>query len=245
MTARWHPALKNSAKRISAVIAGCSLLVSGCGVVAPPADEKGADSQTSPSAPGGIWAQAIKDSDPGEGKFLEASKPIVEAVASRDYATFHQWLSSHALAKMREDQFYPMTDESPNAKPPVVLQNVTKEQFMEWMQKMEKVLGAPKSVRHPFVTSIDPQELSGKGDGITTMYALGGITADVPANIRKAAVRAQINCVFPQEPKEAGPKEAGEDADDGPYLNLKFVLVEEEGYLRVGYFEFMGPSLLD
>jgi hypothetical protein len=33
--------------------------------------------------------------------------------------------------------------------------------------------------------------------------------------------------------------------DRGTYLNVKFVLVKEEGQLKVGYFEFMPPSMLD
>jgi hypothetical protein len=35
------------------------------------------------------------------------------------------------------------------------------------------------------------------------------------------------------------------DSGDGPYLNVKFVLVEDEGQLKLGYFEFMPPSMLD
>jgi hypothetical protein len=30
-----------------------------------------------------------------------------------------------------------------------------------------------------------------------------------------------------------------------PYLNLKVVLVEEDGELKVGYFEFLPPSMMD
>ena len=32
---------------------------------------------------------------------------------------------------------------------------------------------------------------------------------------------------------------------EGLYFNLKFVLVEDFGQLKVGYFEFMPPSMLD
>jgi hypothetical protein len=35
------------------------------------------------------------------------------------------------------------------------------------------------------------------------------------------------------------------DADEWPYLTLKLVLVEEDGKLKIGYFEFLPPSMLD
>ena len=35
------------------------------------------------------------------------------------------------------------------------------------------------------------------------------------------------------------------DEDFDPYLNLKVVLVEEGGQLKIGYFEFLPPSMLD
>ncbi|HEX4696790.1 MAG TPA: hypothetical protein VH254_03880 [Candidatus Udaeobacter sp.] len=35
----------------------------------------------------------------------------------------------------------------------------------------------------------------------------------------------------------------GEDFD--PYFNLKIVLVDEAGQLKIGYFEFMPPSMMD
>ena len=34
-----------------------------------------------------------------------------------------------------------------------------------------------------------------------------------------------------------------EDLD--PYVNLKVVLVEEAGQLKIGYFEFLPPSMMD
>ena len=35
------------------------------------------------------------------------------------------------------------------------------------------------------------------------------------------------------------------DEDFDPYLNLKVALVEEGGQLKIGYFEFLPPSMLD
>lgn len=33
--------------------------------------------------------------------------------------------------------------------------------------------------------------------------------------------------------------------DFAPYFNLKIVLVDEGGQLRIGYFEFLPPSMLN
>ena len=35
------------------------------------------------------------------------------------------------------------------------------------------------------------------------------------------------------------------DDDFAPYFTVKIVLVEEAGTLKVGYFEFLPPSLMD
>jgi hypothetical protein len=95
------------------------------------------------------------------------------------------------------------------------------------------------------------------------MLAIGGMPAEIPVEIRKASIRAAIQCQFPEETvkKIAAELKISEeqvrsgkwpendeysDADDErPYFNVKFVLVDEEGQLKVGYFEFMPPSMLD
>ena len=40
-------------------------------------------------------------------------------------------------------------------------------------------------------------------------------------------------------------EELKKDEDFDPYCNLKVVLVEEGGQLKVGYFEFLPPSIMD
>ncbi len=39
-------------------------------------------------------------------------------------------------------------------------------------------------------------------------------------------------------------EELKKDQDFDPYFNLKVVLVEEAGQLKVGYFEFLLPSMM-
>jgi hypothetical protein len=74
----------------------------------------------------------------------------------------------------------------------------------------------------------------------------------IPADIRRASLRGQIHTeLSPQELQNVAQREGitveglkkSEDFD--PYFNLKIVLVEEGGQLRVAYFEFLPPSMLD
>jgi outer membrane PBP1 activator LpoA protein len=39
--------------------------------------------------------------------------------------------------------------------------------------------------------------------------------------------------------------ELQKDENFDPYFNLKIILVEEDGQLKVGYFEFLPPSMMD
>jgi len=39
--------------------------------------------------------------------------------------------------------------------------------------------------------------------------------------------------------------ELKKDENFDPYFNLKIILVEEDGQLEVGYFEFLPPSMMD
>jgi hypothetical protein len=85
--------------------------------------------------------------------------------------------------------------------------------------------------------------------------------AEIPTDIRKAAIRAQLQCELPdeavkqiaadlkisEEQVRSGnwPENDQYDEEAWPYLNFKCVLVEDHGQLKVGYFEFMPPSILD
>jgi hypothetical protein len=40
-------------------------------------------------------------------------------------------------------------------------------------------------------------------------------------------------------------EELTKDENFDPYFNLKLVLVEEDGEFKVGYFEFLPPSMMD
>ena len=209
-----------------------------------------------------VFASAIQDADPGEGPYIEAAKPFLLAIAQRDYAQAYKALSSHARAKTNPEQFVPpINDKTPVAGADFI-ENITAQQCAEWMKKMEGQLGVPEAVQHVYVQSLEPEVLAGKGDRLDVMFAIGGMPAEIPAAIRKASVRAQIRCQLPEEQVKqiasdlkiseqqvrSGDWPAnkhGYDPDERPYFNLKFVLVEENGMLKVSYFEFMPPSLFD
>jgi len=85
-----------------------------------------------------------------------------------------------------------------------------------------------------------------------SMFAIGAMPDWIPADIRRASLRGQIHTeLSPQELQRAAQQEGisveelQKDENFDPYLNLKVVLVEEGGQLKVGYFEFLPPSMLD
>jgi hypothetical protein len=45
--------------------------------------------------------------------------------------------------------------------------------------------------------------------------------------------------------QDAEKKTVQKSEDFDPYFNLKIVLVEEGGQLKIGYFEFLPPSMMD
>ncbi len=95
------------------------------------------------------------------------------------------------------------------------------------------------------------------------MFNPGAMPPKVPIEIRRASLRTQLRCRIPEKEVARAAVELGVSVDDirsgkafavngdefesgdGPYLNLKFVLVEENGKMQLGYFEFLPPSILD
>ena len=158
-----------------------------------------------------------KHAKPDEHKYLLAAKPFFVAVANRKYAD--ALLSSHARSRMSLNQFTPAqqdADFQQNESYPFV--NITAEQF-----------GAVES-----------------------MFAIGAMPDWIPAAIRRASLRGQIHTELSAQELEKTAQAQGtsveelkKDQDFDPYFNLKVVLVEEDGQLKVGYFEFLPPSMMD
>ena len=198
-----------------------------------------------------------KDAKPDERKYLLAAKPFFIALANRQYADAYALLSSHARARMSLEQFTP-AQQDPNSQQnqSYALENVTAEQFAYLMQYVEAAHGVPRAPKMLHVFSTDPDVLNRRSKeqfgAMDSMFAIGAMPEWIPADIRRASLRGQIHTeLSPQELEKVAAtegitvEELKKSDDFDPYFNLKVVLVEEGGQLKVGYFEFLPPSMLD
>jgi len=198
-----------------------------------------------------------KDAKPDERKYLLAAKPFFVAIANRKYVDAYALLSSYAKARMSFNQFTPAEDQATFQQYELnPYDNVTAEQFAYLMQYVEAARGAPRAPKMLSVFSTDPDVLNRRSKeqfgAMDSMFAIGAMPDWIPADIRRASLRGQIHTeLSPQELERVAATERisvaelkkSEDFD--PYFNLKVVLVEENGQLKVGYFEFLPPSMMD
>src|SRR5882724_2923643 len=198
-----------------------------------------------------------KDAKPDERKYLVAAKPFFIAVANRKYADAYALLSSYAKARMSFNQFTPAEEQATfqqyESNP---YMNVTAEQFAYLMQYVEAARGAPRAPKMLSVFSTDPDVLNRRSKeqfgAMDSMFAIGAMPDWIPATIRRASLRGQIHTeLSPQELERVAQtqgisvEQLKKEEDFDPYFNLKVVLVEENGQLKVGYFEFLPPSMMD
>jgi hypothetical protein len=106
------------------------------------------------------------------------------------------------------------------------------------------------------VHSTDANILNRRGkeqfDALDSMFAIGNMPESVPADIRRASLRGKVLTQLSPAELEKVAKEHGttvadlqKNSDFETYFTIKVVLVEEGGELKVGYFEFLPPSMLD
>jgi hypothetical protein len=198
-----------------------------------------------------------KDAKPDERKYLLAAKPFFIAVANRKYADAYALLSRYAIARMFLNQFTPaQQDPDSQQNESYAFDNVTAEQFAYLMQYVEAAHGAPRAPKMLHVFSTDPDVLNRRSKeqfgAMDSMFAIGAMPDWIPADIRRASLRGQIQTeLSPQELEKVAAtegisvEELKKSEDFDPYFNLKIVLVEEGGQLKVGYFEFLPPSMMD
>jgi len=198
-----------------------------------------------------------KDAKPDEQKYLLAAKPFFLAVASRKYADAYALLSKYAIARMSLEQFKPSQQDSDSQQNQAyAFDNVTAEQFAYLMQYVEAAHGAPRAPKMLHVFSIDPDVLNRRSKeqfgAMDSMFAIGAMPEWIPADIRRASLRGQISTEVSQQELEnvaqregISVKDLKKSDDFDPYFNLKVVLVDEGGQLKIGYFEFLPPSMLD
>src|SRR5436190_17034390 len=199
----------------------------------------------------------FKNAKPDERKYLMAAKPFFVAVANRKYAEAYALLSGHARARMSFNQFTPAEEQATfqqyESNP---YMNVTAAQFAYLMQYVEAARGTPRAPKMLSVFSTDPDVLNRRSKeqfgAMDSMFAIGAMPDWIPADIRRASLRGQIHTeLSPQELQRVAQTE-GISVDEmkkseefDPYFNLKVVRVEENGQLKVGYFEFLPPSMMD
>lgn len=198
-----------------------------------------------------------KDAKPHERKYLLAAKPFFIAVASRRYADAYALLSRYAIARMSLEQFQPSQQGSDaQQNQAYVFDNVTAEQFAYLMQYVEAAHGAPRAVETLHVFSTDADVLNRRSKeqlgAVDSMFAIGAMPEWIPADIRKASLRGQIHTeLSPQELQNVAQREGitveelKKNGGLDPYFKVKVVLVEEGGQLKIGYFEFLPPSIWD
>jgi hypothetical protein len=198
-----------------------------------------------------------KNAKPEERKYLLAAKPFFIAVANRKYADAYALLSRYAIARMSLEQFKPSEQASDaQQNQAYVFDNVTAEQFAYLMQYVEAAHGAPRAVEMLHVFSTDADVLNRRSKeqfgAVDSMFAIGAMPEWIPADIRKASLRGQIHTeLSPQELQNVAQREGisvedlKKSGDFDPYFNLKIVLVDEGGQLKIGYFEFLPPSIWD
>lgn len=195
------------------------------------------------------------DATAEERRFIVAAKPFVAAIVAQKHQDAYALLSSHAKARMSRNQFLPEADDGAfeaNEASPVT--DVSAERFAELLKLVEKEHGRPREMDNLHVHSLDPKILSGTATGedrIDALFAIGNMPQSIPAGIRKASLRVRIltqlsDAQFAEVAKEMEitVDELKKDEDFKPYVTLKVVLVEEGG-LKVGYFEFLPPSMMD
>jgi hypothetical protein len=198
-----------------------------------------------------------KDAKPEERKYLLAAKPFFIAVANRKYADAYALLSSYAIARMSLEQFK-HSEQASDAQQnqAYVFDNVTAEQFAYLMQYVEAAHGAPRAVEMLHIFSTDADVLNRRSKeqfgAVDSMFAIGAMPEWIPADIRKASLRGQIHTeLSPQELQNVAQREGisveelKKNGGLDPYFNVKAVLVEEGGQLKIGYFEFLPPSIWD
>ena len=198
-----------------------------------------------------------KDAKPDERKYLVAAKPFFIAIANQQYAEAYALLSSYAKARMSLNQFTPAEERAEFARNESnPLTNVTAEQFADWMKYVEAAHGAPRAPKMLHVFSTDADVLNRRSaeqlGAVDSMFAIGAMPDSIPGDIRRASLRGQIHTELSPEDVEKAANAQGISVDElkkdenfDPYFNLKVVIVEEDGQLKVGYFEFLPPSMMD
>ena len=180
---------------------------------------------------------------------LLAGKPFHEAIANRDYEGAFALLSNYAkqdVSRRQVAQNLSLAEEKELAQEPRI-ESLTLATFKEWMDKFEQVYGTPLEINEMAVDEMDPDILAGRGNAMDTALSIGLISDNVPTEIRRSVIRSYItgrhtekNTQYLMESEGLTEAEVHEYLE--PQYEMKTVIVEIDGQLKVGYFEFFRSS---
>jgi hypothetical protein len=221
-----------------------TLLFAGCG----------GSKNEAPTAPAAPAEPAQQQMTPEDLRTVQAAAPFVHAIASQKYQEAYGLLSGYAKARMTLNQFVAPTDAltlERNEQSPFM--NVTPANFAELMKKVEELYGLPQSVESLTVFSTDRDVLNRRSPeesgAIESASAIGAMPDSIPADVRRASVHGQIATQLTSEQlrqaaleMDMKPEDLQKDPNFKPSFNVKVVLLEEDGQLKVGYFEFLPAS---
>ena len=176
---------------------------------------------------------------------LLAGRPFHEAIANRDYEGAFALLSDYAkqdVSRRQVAQNLSLAEEKDLAQKPRI-ESLTLATFKEWMAKFEQVYGTPLEINEMAVDEMDPEILAGGGNAMDTAFSIGLISDNVPPEIRRSVIRSYItgrhtekNAQFLMESEGLTEAEVHEYLE--PQYEMKTVMVEIDGQLKVGHFEF-------
>jgi hypothetical protein len=235
--------MRHESRAAVGLLLTATLLLAGCG-------RKNAE-----PAPVAAEKPAVEETiSPKQSGYLQAAKPFVQAIAHQRYEEAYGLLSRDAKSRMTLNQFVAPADAlafQRNEQSPFT--SVTPADFVGLMKKVEDLYGLPQMVQSISVFSTDAGVLGRRNNEAPEMLesasAVGGIPDSIPSDVRRASVHGQIATqLTPDQLAQAAsamnmrPEELQEDPNVKPSFNVKVVLVEEDGQLKVGYFEFLPAS---
>ncbi|MEN9360787.1 MAG: hypothetical protein RL095_2322 [Verrucomicrobiota bacterium] len=210
-----------------------------------------------PEAASGEKSWCRKPENPADQRWLDAAKPLVEALIANDMAAFYGGLSPHAKARICLSQFDPPENDQEEAeRSKVVIQNATQMQFIEMFAKTWKRFGRPLQAVDFDIGTTDPKVLRWEADGldrIECVFNVGAIPESVPKDLRKASVLGHFLYSLPERELPSLAEKYGMTleelkkriAEDPPRFKFKMVFLEDAGKISLGYFEFNPMGLMD
>ncbi len=195
------------------------------------------DPYSDATSPNGVYMEYMGDDELEQ---LQAAEPFLLAMGKREYGKAYDLLSSWAKKDLVEGQFqFPTETEASRRKP---IPELSKEMFVDYMQRFEQEAVVPVKASEMFVYSMDKEDLSGGRKEIDNFFVVS-IPESVPIEIRTSVIEAYITCKHSPESLAEMMKEyeisktQAESEDYAPIIGMEIFMVNEDGQIKVGYFD--------